>query len=191
MSSNTTYHVHPQGICETRNIGSGSRVWAFAHILSGAILGADCNICDGVFIEDDVVLGDRVTVKNFVALYNGLRAENDVFIGPGVSFANDRFPRSKRYVKPHVTLLEQGCSIGAGAVILSGITIGHYALIAAGSVVTRDVAPFSLVMGNPARTSRQVCVCGAPLRSLGVGLECTQGDWRGVAPVKGIRCSAW
>jgi len=190
VSSDTDFFVHPQGICETVEVGSGTRVWAFSHVLPDARIGCDCNICDGVFIENDVVLGDRVTVKNFVALYDGLRVENDVFIGPGVSFANDRYPRSKRYVDHPVTLLERGCSIGAGAVILPGVMIGRYALVAAGAVVTRSVAPFTLVKGNPARPSGLVCICGAPLQSSGAGLSCTSGDWQGHAPDEGMRCSA-
>lgn len=190
MSAHPGVFVHPQGICESNDLGPGCRVWAFAHVLAGASLGRDCNICDGVFIENDVVLGDRVTVKNFVALYDGLRVQDDVFIGPGVSFANDRYPRSKRYVTHPMTRLERGCSIGAGAIILPGVTVGSFSLVAAGAVVTRDVAPFALVKGNPARPSGLVCVCGAPLKSTGEALACTAGDWRGSAPEEGMKCSA-
>lgn len=190
MNSKTGFFVHPQGICESVHLGAGCRVWAFAHILAGARLGRDCNICDGVFIENDVVLGDRVTVKNFVALYDGLRVADDVFIGPGVSFANDRYPRSKRYVEHPLTRLERGCSLGAGAVILPGVTVGAFALLAAGAVVTRDVAPFTLVKGNPARPSGLVCICGAPLVPAGDSLVCSVGDWRGLAPEEDMQCSA-
>ena len=190
MIPDTDFFVHPQGICESACIGAGSRVWAFAHVLSGARIGCDCNICDGAFVENDVILGDRVTVKNFVALYDGLRVQDDVFIGPGVSFANDRYPRSKRYVSHPVTVLERGCSIGAGAVVLPGVAVGQYALVAAGAVVTRDVPPFTLVKGNPARPSGLVCVCGAPLTPTQDGLACSAGDWRGFAPEGGMKCSA-
>jgi acetyltransferase-like isoleucine patch superfamily enzyme len=143
-----------------------------------------------VFIENDVVLGDRVTVKNFVALYDGMRVQDDVFIGPGASFANDRYPRSKRHVSHPVTRLERGCSVGAGAVILPGVTVGSFALVAAGAVVTRDVAPFTMVKGNPARPSGLVCICGAPLSSTMGALTCTSGDWRGLSPGEDMRCSA-
>ena len=151
MSSAQAFFVHAQGICESTQLGSGSRVWAFAHVLAGARIGRDCNICDGVFIENDVVLGDRVTVKNFVALYDGMRVQDDVFIGPGASFANDRYPRSKRHVSHPVTRLERGCSVGAGAVILPGVTVGSFALVAAGAVVTRDVPPNTVHGGMPAK----------------------------------------
>lgn len=190
MNPTHGFFVHPQGICESSVVGAGSRVWAFSHILPGARLGRDCNICDGVFIENDVVLGDRVTVKNFVALYDGLRVQDDVFIGPGVSFANDRYPRSKRYVEHPVTRLERGCSLGAGAIVLPGVTIGTFSLVAAGAVVTRDVAPFTLVKGNPARPAGLVCVCGAPLKSTAEGMACMAGDWHGLAPEEGMKCSA-
>ena len=190
MNPGIDFFIHPQGICESASIGEGTRIWAFAHVLPGASIGRDCNICDGVFIENDVVLGDRVTVKNFVALYDGLRVEDDVFIGPGASFTNDRYPRSRRHVPFPVTRLERGCSIGAGAVILSGVAVGKYALVAAGAVVTRDVAPFTLVKGNPARDSGLVCICGAPLRRNVHGLYCTSGDWRGAAPGEDMRCSS-
>ena len=172
------------------DVGADSKVWAFAHVLKGARIGRDCNICDGVFIENDVILGDRVTVKNFVALYNGLRVQDDVFIGPGVSFANDRYPRSKRNVLHPVTSLERGCSIGAGAAILPGVSVGCFALVAAGAVVTRSVAPFTLVKGNPARSSGLVCICGAPLTTTQEGLTCPLGDWQGLAPHEGMECSA-
>lgn len=191
MSSNVGFFVHPRGVCESTSVGAGCQVWAFAHVLAGARLGCDCNICDGVFIENDVELGNRVTVKNYVALYDGLRVQDDVFIGPGVSFANDRFPRSKRHVSHPVTLLERGCSIGAGAVILPGVTISSFALVAAGAVVTRDVAPFTLVKGNPARPAGQVCICGAPLKPTAGRLACTSGDWCGLSPEEDMQCSAW
>ena len=144
--------IHPHSLVETDQIGEGSRVWAFAHILPGAKIGRDANICDHVFIENDVVLGDRVTVKSGVQLWDGLRAEDDVFIGPNASFTNDAFPRSKRYPERFlVTTLCEGCSIGAGAVVLGGLTVGAGAMVGAGAVVTRDVPPFAIVAGNPAR----------------------------------------
>jgi UDP-2-acetamido-3-amino-2,3-dideoxy-glucuronate N-acetyltransferase len=146
------YFVHPQGICESHSVGSGTKVWAFAHILPGAVIGKDCNICDHVFVENDVVVGDRVTVKCGVQLWDGLRIGNDVFIGPNVTFTNDLFPKSKqRPVEFAKTILEEGCSIGANATVLPGISIGRNALVGAGAVVTRSVPPNAIVYGNPAR----------------------------------------
>lgn len=144
--------VHPNAIAEAAQIGEGSRVWAFAHILPGAQIGRDANICDHVFIENDVVVGDRATVKSGVQLWDGLRVEDDVFIGPNASFVNDGFPRSKRHPEEFLqTTLRSGCSVGAGATVLGGLTIGAQAMVGAGSVVTRDVPPFAIVTGNPAR----------------------------------------
>jgi acetyltransferase-like isoleucine patch superfamily enzyme len=146
------YFVHPKGLCESRKIGAGTRIWAFAHILDGAIVGRDCNICDHVFIEDKVVLGDRVTVKSGVQLWNGLIVEDDVFIGPNATFSNDHFPRSKQYPPTYaVTTICRNASIGAGATILPGLTIGHNAMIGAGAVVASRVQPNAIVTGNPAR----------------------------------------
>jgi acetyltransferase-like isoleucine patch superfamily enzyme len=147
-----TYFRHPQALVETDRIGDGTRIWAFAHVLPGAVIGAECNICDHVFVENDVVVGDRVTVKCGVQLWDGLRIEDDVFIGPNATFTNDRFPRSKRYPKSFPsTVVERGASIGANATILPGIVIGRGAMVGAGAVVTRSVPPERIVAGNPAR----------------------------------------
>ncbi len=147
-----THFVHPQGICETADVGEGTRVWAFTHVLAGARIGADCNICDHVFIENDVIVGDRVTVKSGVQLWDGLRVGDDVFIGPNATFTNDPFPRSKVYEHAVAqTRVENGASIGANATILPGIIVGARAMVGAGSVVTRDVPPGAIVAGNPAR----------------------------------------
>jgi len=147
-----SYKKHPAAIVETENIGAGTRVWAFVHILPGAQIGSDCNLCDHVFIENDVVIGDRVTLKSGVQLWDGVRIEDDVFIGPNVTFTNDPFPRSKQYLEKYVTtLIQKGASIGANATVLPGITIGQNAMVGAGSVVTKDVPPNAIVVGNPAR----------------------------------------
>ncbi|RUW40276.1 acyltransferase, partial [Mesorhizobium sp. M8A.F.Ca.ET.021.01.1.1] len=127
------FFVHEQGICESPHIGQGTRIWAFAHVLPGAVIGADCNICDHVFIENDVVIGNDVTIKSGVQLWDGLRLGNRVFVGPNATFTNDRFPRSKEYPEAFLlTTVEDGASIGANATILPGIIIGRQAMIGAG-----------------------------------------------------------
>lgn len=144
--------VHPQGICESEHVGDGTRVWAFAHVLPGAVIGADCNICDHVFIENDVVVGDRVTIKSGVQLWDGIRLGDDVFVGPNVTFTNDRFPRSRQYPEEFArTVVAPGASLGGGSVILPGVRIGRGAMVGAGAVVTKDVPANAIVVGNPAR----------------------------------------
>jgi len=143
--------VHPEGLCESRDVGEGTRIWAFAHVLAGARIGRDCNICDHVFIENDVVLGDRVTVKCGVQLWDGLRVGDDVFIGPNATLTNDPFPRSKRHRAPLVTTIGPGASLGANCTVLPGISVGRNAMVGAGSVVTHPVPARAIVMGNPAR----------------------------------------
>lgn len=144
--------IHPKAICESLNIGEGTRIWAFAHILPAATLGKECNICDGVFIENDVVIGDRVTIKCGVQLWDGITIEDDVFIGPNATFSNDKWPRSKLYPKEFLkTRVCKGASIGANATVLPGVTIHRNAMVGAGAVVTNDVPPNAKVVGNPAR----------------------------------------
>lgn len=133
-------------IIKSKNIGEGTRIWSFVNILEGAKIGKDCNICDHTFIENDVVIGDRVTVKCGVYLWDGTRIEDNVFIGPNATFTNDKYPRSKKYLAEYpITLLKKGCSVGANATILPGITIGMNAMIAAGAIVTKDVPENTLV----------------------------------------------
>jgi UDP-2-acetamido-3-amino-2,3-dideoxy-glucuronate N-acetyltransferase len=146
------FSKHATAIVETEAIGAGTRVWAFAHILSGAVVGADCNICDHTFLENDVRLGDRVTLKCGVQVWDGITMEDDVFVGPNATFSNDPFPRSRHRPPAFArTLIKRGASIGANATVLPGLTIGEYAMVGAGAVVTRDVPPNAIVTGNPAR----------------------------------------
>ena len=153
----TTATQHPTALVESLAIGRGTRIWAFAHVLPGAVVGEDCNICDHVFIENDVCVGNRVTVKCGVQLWDGVTLEDDVFVGPNATFTNDRFPRSKQYPDAFArTLVKRGASIGANATLLPGITIGQNAMIGAGAVVTRDVPPNAIVTGNPGRITGYV-----------------------------------
>ena len=145
-------YIHPDGRCETKDVGTKTKIWAFAHILPKATIGCECNICDHVFIENDVIIGDRVTIKSGVQLWDGVRLEDNVFIGPNATFTNDIFPRSKHYPNEFMkTTVKSGASIGANATILPGISIGQNAMVGAGAVVTRDVPPNTVVAGNPAR----------------------------------------
>lgn len=149
--------IHPLADVQTKHIGDNSRIWQFVVVLPEAKIGVDANICSHCLIENDVIVGDRVTVKSGVQLWDGLRIGNDVFIGPNVSFTNDRFPRSgQRPGKFLETTISDGASIGAGAVLLPGITIGAKAMVAAGAVVTRSVPANSIVVGNPARITGYV-----------------------------------
>lgn len=153
----SNYFIHKLACVETKNIGRGTRIWAFAHILPGAVIGEDVNICDHTFIENDVIVGNRVTLKCGVYLWDGMRLEDDVFVGQNAAFTNDKFPRSRQYLdKFPETIVRQGASIGANATILPGIIIGKNAMVGAGAVVTHDVADNAVVVGNPARVVRFV-----------------------------------
>ncbi len=146
--------VHDRALVESDSIGSGTRIWAFAHVMAGAVIGADCNVCDHTYIEGGVVIGDRVTLKSGVFLWDGVYVEDDVFIGPQATFTNDAMPRSRQPFTLGRTTIRAGASIGAGAVILPGLTIGERAMVGAGAVVTKDVPPDVVVVGNPARVIR-------------------------------------
>jgi len=143
--------IHPTSEVYSSHIGDRTSVWQYCVILENAIIGDNCNVNCNVFIENDVIIGNRVTIKPGVQLWDGIRIGDDVFIGPNVTFTNDRFPRSKQYPSSFdTTIIETGASIGANSTIIGGIKIGSWALIGAGSVVTKNVQPFSLWYGNPA-----------------------------------------
>jgi len=166
--------IHPQAIVESTDIGEGTAIWAFVHVMRGVRIGMNSNVGDHSFLETGALVGNNVTIKNQVCIWDGVVIEDDAFIGPRVVFTNDRYPRSPRMEQAKTrygsrdnwlseTIVRKGCAIGAGAVICPGVVLGAYSVIAAGSVVTRTVLPFALVAGNPARQVRDVCTCGRPL----------------------------
>lgn len=166
MSLDPSVFVHPQALCESDDVGPRTRVWAFAHIMPGARVGADCNICDHAFIESGAKIGDRVTVKNNVLVWDKVTIEDEVFLGPNAVFTNDLTPRVAFKKAPEdflPTLVRRGASIGANVTIVCGVTIGEQAMIGGGSVVTRDVPPHALMVGNPARRIGWACTCGERL----------------------------
>jgi len=160
--------VHPNA-----KIGSGTRIWAFANVQEGAVIGKDCKISDGCFIEKGAVLGDRVTLKNGVSVFDGVTLEDDVFCGVNVAFINDRYPRScKEDWKLEKALIRKGATLGSNATILCGITVGEYAMVGAGSVVTKNVPAYTIFIGQPAAFKGYVCRCGL---KLGVTYRCSCG----------------
>lgn len=168
---------HPTSDIQSKKIGPGTVIWQFTVVLPGATIGADCNINSHCFVENDVIIGDGVTIKCGVYIWDGITIEDLAFIGPNVTFVNDKFPRSKMSFELLRTIIRKGASIGANATILSGITIGAYSLIGAGSVVTSDVPNNTLWVGNPARLKGYVCNCG---HKLDIGLHCSNcnSDYR-------------
>ena len=147
--------IHKFSDVQTINIGKDTNIWQYCVVLPGANIGASCNICSHCFIENDVSIGNNVTIKNGVQIWDGSLIEDDVFIGPNVTFTNDKMPRSKKYPNkfngPHI---KKGASIGANSTILSGIVIGEFAMVGAGSVVTKNVPDHAVVVGNPASVIR-------------------------------------
>ncbi|MCX5719080.1 MAG: acyltransferase [Nitrospirae bacterium] len=154
--------IHKDAVVESRNIGGGTRIWRNVHVMPGAVIGNDCNIGEGCYIENYVRIGNGVTIKNNIAIWDNITIEDDVFIGPAAVFTNDLRPRAFNKKRPEdfmSTLMKRGATIGANATIVCGITIHEYALIGAGSVVTRDVPSYHVVYGNPARFKGLICSC--------------------------------
>lgn len=165
--------IHPTAEVQTQQIGEGTSIWQYCVILKNAKIGTNCNINFNVFIENDVLIGDYVTIKSGVQIWDGLRVGNHVFIGPNVTFTNDFTPRSKQYPDRFLeTIIEEGASIGANSTIIGGVTIGKYALIGAGSVVTKSIPPHTLWYGNPAQKKGNVCKCGNKLDELLICEKC-------------------
>jgi UDP-2-acetamido-3-amino-2,3-dideoxy-glucuronate N-acetyltransferase len=178
--------IHPTAdVSPDARIGEGTRIWHEAQVREGAVIGAQCNVGKGAYIDRDVIIGNRVKVQNRASIFRGVTIEDGVYIGPHVSFANDKYPRA---VNPDgspksdgdwqlvPTLVREGASIGTGAVVLPGVTIGRWALVGAGAVVTRDVPEQALVTGNPARMVGYVCMCGRPLGHEGGAWRCPACD---------------
>jgi UDP-2-acetamido-3-amino-2,3-dideoxy-glucuronate N-acetyltransferase len=166
--------IHSSALVETKRIGDQTQIWQYSIVLPGAVIGNNCNVNCHCFIENDVVIGNNVTLKSGVYVWDGIRIEDDVFVGPNVTFSNDMRPRSKR--RPEAfgkTVLKKGASIGGGAVLISGITIGEYAFIGAGAVVTKDVPNNTLWYGNPAKCKGYICTCA---KSLNNTLKCEECD---------------
>jgi len=174
--------IHPTAEVEAgAEIGAGTRIWHHAHVRAGARIGSDCVLGYGVYVDAGVQIGDRVKLQNRVSVYRGVTIEDGVFVGPHAAFTNDKLPRAVRpdgdpmtdddwTVVP--TLVKEGASIGAGSVVLPGVTIGRWAMVGAGAVVTRSVPDHGLVMGNPARLAGYACRCGRRLAPAGEAWRC-------------------
>lgn len=143
--------IHQFSDVQSQNIGENTSIWQFCVVLSGAVIGSNCNICAGVLVENDVIIGNNVTVKSGVQIWDGVMLEDNVFVGPNATFTNDLVPRSKIYPESFgKTIVRRGASIGANATIVAGVEIGEYAMIGAGSVVTKNIPANTLWYGNPA-----------------------------------------
>jgi acetyltransferase-like isoleucine patch superfamily enzyme len=157
------YFKHPLALVESDEIGEGTRVWAFAHVMKGATIGRNCNIGDHCFVEAGAQVGDNVTIKNGVSVWDKVRIERDVFLGPNVVLTNDLLPRSKQDWVPAETVIREGASVGANATIICGVEVGTYSFVGAGAVVSGNIPPYALAYGNPARVQGYVCQCARKL----------------------------
>lgn len=172
---NVQFFRHPSAIVDDGAIvGAGTRIWHFCHIMPGASIGRNCILGQNVFVDNKVSIGNGVKIQNNVSVYNGVLVEDDVFLGPSMVFTNVINPRSfiERKTEFRQTVVRRGATIGANATIVCGVEIGTYAMVGAGSVVTRDVLPFSLVVGNPARERGWVSKAGHRLQFDGSEAVC-------------------
>lgn len=200
--SDAPVYIHPRALVETSAIGAGTRIWANTHIMNHVQIGRDCNICDGAFIESGVVIGRGVTIKQNVLLCEGVTLGDGVFLGPNVVFTNDLHPRSprlpliaKRYHDKGwlcSTRVEPGATLGANSTILCGITIGRWALVAAGATVVHSIKPHALYTGKPGRPLGYVCACThrllledghATCEACGRRYHLSEGDLRADPPI--------
>jgi UDP-2-acetamido-3-amino-2,3-dideoxy-glucuronate N-acetyltransferase len=162
------YYVHESSYVDSGSrIGSGTKIWHFCHVMAGARIGRGCTLGQNVLVSPDVVIGDNVKIQNNVSVYTGVTLEEDVFCGPSVVFTNVINPRSHvtRRAEFQATLVKRGATVGANCTVVCGRTIGRYAFVGAGAVVTRDVPDHALVTGNPARIAGWMCRCGVKLAS--------------------------
>lgn len=185
-----SFYKHPDSIVESLQIGKGTKIWAFSHVQSTSVIGENCNIGEGCFIENGVKIGNNVVVKNNISIWEGVIIEDDVFLGPNVVLTNDLFPRAKIFhSSPGKILIKKGASIGANTTIVCGITIGKYAMIGAGAVVTKNVPAYALFYGNPARFVSWICKCTNKLdfddeTVCGCGQKYKKIDNNSIKPIK-------
>lgn len=187
------YFIHQSSyIDEGAEIGEGTKIWHFCHIMSGARIGPKCNIGQNVVVSPGVILGKGVKVQNNVSIYTGVICEDDVFLGPSMVFTNVINPRAfiERKNEYRQTLIKQGASIGANATIVCGITVGQYAFIGAGTVVSKDVPDYALVYGSPARIRGWVCKCGEKLAFSNERASCPVCGLKYVRINDVVRCEA-
>jgi UDP-2-acetamido-3-amino-2,3-dideoxy-glucuronate N-acetyltransferase len=175
-------YVHPTAIVEDgAAVGPGTRIWHRAHVRSGSVIGNDCSLGFSVYVDEGAKIGDRCKIQNHVSVFNGVNLESDILVGPSVTFTNDLFPRAQNEGWEITdTLVRRGASLGANSTIVCGVTIGEWAMVGAGAVVTTDVPSNALVVGNPARQIGWVCSCGNRLGSMDEPLaNCTQcgAEW--------------
>ncbi|WP_290901811.1 acyltransferase [Ferroglobus sp.] len=166
--STLKFYKHLSAVVESDEIGEGTKIWHFVHVREKARIGRNCNIGKGVYIDTEVVIGNNVKIQNFATIYKGVIIEDDVFIGPAVVFTNDLYPRAFIWGEEKIekTIVRKGASVGANSTIICGVEIGEYAMIGAGSVVTKSVPPHALVYGNPAKLKGFVCYCGRKLEEI-------------------------
>jgi len=175
VSADKPYFVHPSSfVDEPCTIGAGTKIWHFSHVMKDSVIGRDCNIGQNVVVSPGVRVGDGCKIQNNVSLYTGVILEDGVFCGPSMVFTNVINPRSEVVRKDEYrkTLVRHGASLGANSTIVCGVTIGEYAFVGAGTVVTRDVADYALVVGNPARRTGWMCRCGIKLQLGGDAATC-------------------
>jgi len=182
--------THPTALVESDEIGEGTNVWAYAHVMKGARVGRHCNIGDHAFVESGAMIGDEVTIKNSVAVWQYVTIEDRVFLGPNCSLTNDNRPRSKRPWTPVATTIREGATIGANATIVCGCHVGRYAFVGAGAVITKPVPDYAVVLGNPGRVRGYVCECCQPLAGSGRTLACKACGLRYVKTKTGVSRAA-
>jgi UDP-2-acetamido-3-amino-2,3-dideoxy-glucuronate N-acetyltransferase len=175
------YYAHPTAVIDDGcEIGCGTKIWHFSHVMPGSKIGQGCNLGQNVVISPNVVIGSNVKIQNNVSVYTGVMLEDDVFCGPSMVFTNVVNPRSHiiRRNEYRPTLVKRGATLGANSTVVCGTTIGRYAFVAAGAVITRDVPDYALFAGVPARRIGWICYCGVRLPGAGPEVACSQCDRR-------------